>query len=460
MKLPALTPKQKQMIAYGLGHPYCILAADPRLGKSRAAIILAKKKKANCLVVCPAYLVLNWKKQINIWAPEASVTMFRKGKDIYDVCDSDFVVTSYDLIQKAEHIFEWADMIVADEIHNLKSMAAKRSQFFHRALFENSIKYFYGLTGTPIKNRVKEFYSLLALTYYDPRLDEGFSVEGADTFGEFLDKNLSKSKLFLDIYPDEITFAEHFSFSETYEMDVKGMRIPITNYFGLKNEKELRSWLKGKYIRIRAKKGDLPPISYLDTLVSDIADPLLLQAFEDYFIPDAVARSMAGGNPYAARKLRTSATLPEHKKNAAIKKVPFTLKYVEDLMETVECCLVYSDHREPCEKIAAHFGVPAITGEMSATRRSQLVNDFQSGKLNILCATIGALKEGADLFRAKDLVLNDPSWIPGDIVQVINRTRAMGHKEPRTVHRILGSPQDEKIYRVLEEKQTTIDRAT
>lgn len=439
MKLPALTPKQKQMIAYGLGHPYCILAADPRLGKSRAAIVLATEKKANCLIVCPAYLIPNWKKQINIWSPKSSVTMFRKGKDIYDVCDSDFVVTSYDLIQKAEHIFEWADMVVCDEVHHLKSMNAKRSQFFHRALFENSIKYFYGLTGTPLKNRVKEFYSLIAMTYYDPKQTD---------------------QSFLDTYPDEITFAEQFSFSETYEMEVRGMRIPITNYFGLKNEKELRSWLKGKYIRIRADKKDLPPVSYLDTLVSDIADPLLLQAFEDFFIPDEVARSMAGGNPYAARKLRTSATLPEHKKNAALKKVPFTIQYVQDLMETVDCCLVYSDHREPCEKIAAHFGVPAATGEMSATRRSQLVNDFQSGKLNILCATIGALKEGADLFRAKDLVLNDPAWVSGDLVQVINRTRAMGEKEPRTVHRILGSPQDEKIYKVLEEKQITIDKAT
>ncbi len=91
---------------------------------------------------------------------------------------------------------------------------------------------------------------------------------------------------------------------------------------------------------------------------------------------------------------------------------------------------------------------------------TKMVNDFQAGKLNIICATIGALKEGSDLFRAKDVVLNDPSWIPGDILQVINRTRALGHKEPRTVHRIFGSPQDEKIWEALEEKIETIDKAT
>lgn len=449
------------MIEYGEKHPYSLLCADPRLGKTRSAISLQAKRKANCLVVCPAHLVTNWKREILKWQPKSQVTMFRKGKEIYDVCDADFVVTSYDLIQKAEHLFEWADMVVADEIHHLKSMDAKKSQFFHRCLFENSIKFFHGLTGTPIKNRVKEFYSLIALTYYDPRLEDGYAVKKSDDFKEFLRLNATSifQQKFLDIFPDEITFAEHFSFSESYEIDLPYGRQTITRYFGLKNETELREWLKNRYIRIKADKNDLPPMSYLDTLVSDIADPKLLKAFTDYFVADAVARRM-GLSHHATRKIRTSSVLPEHKCEAAIKKAPFTIKYVEDLMESVDCCLVYSDHRAPVEQIAKHFGVPAITGSMPATKRAQLVNDFQAGKLNILCATIGSLKEGADLFRAKDLILNDPSWVPGDILQVVNRTRALGEKEPRTIHRIFGSPQDEKIWEALEDKMETIRRAT
>jgi SNF2 family DNA or RNA helicase len=427
---------------------------------TRVAILLQQKRKCNCLIVCPAYLVSNWKKEILKWAPHALVTTFKSGKEIYDVCDSDFVVISYDLAQKAEHLFEWADMVVGDELHHLKNMAAKRSQFFHRVIYENSIKYLHGLTGTPIKNRVREFYSLIALMYYDPQLDKGFSAESANTFGKFLEKNLPKSKLFLDVYPDEITFADQFSFSKTYEIKVKGHRVPITNYYGLRNKKELKTWLKGRYLRIRADKNDLPPISYLDTLVSDIDNTALLQAFEDYFISDAEAYAKGKGSEYAIRKKRTSSVLPEHKRNAALQKVPFTIKYVENLLESAECCLIYSDHREPCQLLAKHFNVPAITGEMPAHRRAQLVTDFQSGKINTLCATIGALKEGSDLFRSKDMVLNDPAWTPGDISQVINRMRALGEKDPRTVHRILGSPQDAKIWEVLEEKMKTIDQAT
>lgn len=438
MKLPGLSKKQKQMLAFGEAHPYSLLCADPRLGKTRVAILLQQKRQCNCLVICPAYLVSNWKKEITKWAPKAIVTTFKSGKEIYDVCDSDFVVLSYDLAQKAEHLFEWADMVVGDELHHIKNMAAKRSQFLHRAIYENSIKYCHGLTGTPIKNRVKEFYSLLALMNYDPQQTD---------------------HSFLDTYPDEITFTEQFSFSKTYEMEVRGRTISVTNYYGLKNETELREWLKDKYIRIRADKGDLPPISYLDTLVSDIDNTALLDAFNDYFVSDAEAYKMSR-SPDDARDKRTSSVLPEHKRNAAVQKVPFTIKYVENLVESVDCCLIYSDHKEPCQMIAKHFGVPAITGEMPASKRAQLVNDFQAGKLNILCATIGSLKEGADLYRAKDLVLSDPCWVPGDLFQVINRMRAMEEKEPRTVHRIFGSPQDEKIAEVLAEKMKTIERAT
>jgi superfamily II DNA or RNA helicase len=441
-----LTEKQLKMIAYGQSHPYAIIAADMRTGKSRAAIEIAKSCALNCLIVCPAYLIANWKKEILKWSPSSSVTMFRKGKDIYDVCDSDFVVTSYDLIKKAEHLFEWADMVVADEIHALKNMAAKRTEFFHRAVYENSVKRLYGLTGTPIKNRVKEFYSLLALMNYNPDL---------------------KETSFLDTYPDEITFAEHFSFSETYDVRVskgkKTWKMPVTSYYGIRNVEELKSWLRGRYIRIKAGPKDLPPISYLDTLVSDIDNAALLAAFNNYFVSDVDIRKLVKAKKITeaqARQMRTGSVLPEHKRNAAIQKTPFAIQYIENLLETVPCCLVYSDHREPIEKIAAHFKVPAITGSVPAAKRGQLVEDFQAGKLNILCATIGSLKEGADLYRARDMVLVDPSWIPGDISQVINRMRAMGEKHPRTVHRIMGSPQDEKIWQVLQEKMDTIQKAT
>lgn len=421
------TNKQRKLVEYGSRHPYSLLCADMRLGKSASVIWLQQHRKVNCLIICPSYLILNWKKEVLKWAPDSMVTMFRKGKDIYEPCDSDFVITSYDLIQKGEHIFEWADMVVLDEIHHIKSMAAKKSQFIHRCVFENSIKYVHGLTGTPLKNRVREFYSLISLMYYNPRIKEP----------EFLEK-----------FPDEITFAERFSHRYSYEIPVvtkRGakFRMPVVKYEGLKNVGELKEWLEDVYIRVRAEAGDLPPVGYQDILISDSPDTDLLDAFNAFF---------EGEESHLVR--------PDIKVQAAMEKVPFTIKYVENLMEEVECCLVYSDHKEPTKLLAKHFGVPAITGEMPGNARAKLVNDFQAGKINMLCATVGSLKEGADLFRSKDIVINDLPWVPGDLLQVINRIRAIGEKKPRTVHRIYGSPQDEKISETLEKKIKVIEAAT
>ena len=738
MKLPNIaTKKQRQLFDYGLNHPYSLLCADPRLGKTMVAIYLQKSRNVNTLIICPSYLILNWRREILKWSPKAQVTIFRKGKDIYEPCDSDFVVISFDLVQKAEHLFEWCDMAVIDECfhkdtlvetpdgpkkiseikegdvvnnfggagavsrvfkrfvsraikityngkkitcsenhlfftdrgwtparllkkgsiiygdnekmsslrrsfykrsssepissihpllslllceedrgedmqklrerifskflpesegymgdvfrgvckggsrssikgqslashppnegphssrkkeergdrehqisgrqrencpdragddedyagfkvpvqlyrewssvlqeyakslqtrlwtsteknsggagraeplwteeagrrhqkrrsfkeirvesvevqeyrseerseescfydievlghpsyfvngalvhncHNLKNLSSKRSEFIHRALYENSVKYFHGLTGTPLKNRVREFYSILALASYDPK----------------------GSTDFLDAYPDEITFAEKFSHRLEYEVKVKTkrgqeFRMPVVKYEGLKNVDELKRWLKGKYIRIRADIGDLPPISYKDILISDSPNQKLLAAFNSFF---------DGEDSHLVR--------PDIKVQAAMQKVPFTIKYVENLVETVDCCLIYSDHKEPVKAIAAHFGVPAITGAMPANQRAQLVADFQAGRLKFICATIGSLKEGADLFRSKDIVLNDPCWIPGDLNQVMNRIRAIGEKDPRTVHRVMGSPQDSTIYEALEKKSEVIRMA-
>lgn len=455
------TAKQRLAFSYGVAHPYSIIAMDMRLGKSLVAIKLGELHASNTLIICPAHLVPNWKDQINFWSKK-SVTIFTKGNQIYDVCDSDFVVLSFDLIQQAEFLFEWADGVVLDESHNLAHMEAQRTSFIHRCVYENSLKYLYQLTGTPIKGRVKEFYSLLALTYYDPKQTD---------------------HSFLETYPDEITFAEKFSYSDTYQVEVKGgRRINVTDYYGLKNKEELRGWLEGKYIRIRADASDLPPLSFEKVLVSDIDDEKLLRDFNKYFIPDKKvheefknkykAYKVTSNKNYKGLKItrgqryeeirdsRTSATLPEHKKKAAIKKVPFTIKYVEDLMQSVDCCLIYSDHRASCQLLAKHFNVPAITGEMTGARRTALVHNFQNKKSDIICATVGALKEGSDLFRARDLILNDFPWVPGDIDQLCARTRKIGEKDPRTIHAIMGSPQDSKIWDSLNEKRKTIDEAT
>lgn len=428
MKRPALREHQVRALSYCLEHPYVIVGLDPRLGKSRVAIETREKFQHNCLVICPSYLIDNWKIEIKKWVDNPVITTFHRGKDLFEVVDSDYVIISYSLVQKAPYLFEWADMVVLDEAPAIKSMKAKRSQFIHKEVYENSIKRLLLLTGTPIKNRVQEFYSLLALTYYNPDEPEG---------------------RFLDLFPDEITFADAFSHREQYTMQIGHRYITVVKWSGIKNVSDLKKWTENRYIRIRDTDVlDMPAVSYKPVLINDHPDQALIEAFNNYFVDDG------------EREDRTGSVLPEHKAKAALKKVPFTVDYVKDLLEQVDCCLIYSDHRESAHAIAEKFGVEAITGEMPARKRGEMADKFQAGEGKVLVATVGSLKEGKDLYRANHLIFNDLCWVPGDMKQVVNRIRLVGKKKKCTIHRIFGSPQDEHIAGVLDEKIDTIEKAT
>lgn len=426
------TEKQKLAYKYALNNPYCILALSPRLGKSGVALSVREKLKSigrpsKCLIICPSYLTPNWRKEIEKWTTEKDITSFTKGKDIKKVSHKGYVIISFDLAMKAEFLFDWCDCLIIDEVHNLKSTESKRSQIIHRCIFEYAVKRVMLLSGTILKNRVREFYSPIAITYYNPKLD--------------------KPK-FLEEFPDEISFADEFS--HRMEFQIKGttkygryFRSTVVKYTGLKNLIKLKKYLKGRYIKLEADDNDLPPISEVKIQVSDIDNKDLLQAFDEFYADE--------GNHSVKSDIKVQ---------AAMAKVPFTIKYVEDLLTKVDCVLIYSDHVEPITAIAAHFKVKPITGKVTGKKRGEMAGAFQKGEGTVLCATIGALKEGQDLFRSRDIVLNDYPWVPGDLKQVINRVRKLGEKEPRFVHYVLGSPQDSKILALIKQKERDISAAT
>lgn len=424
MKRSALKEHQGRTIPYMLKNPYSIIALDPGLGKSRCAIETREKLQVNCLVICPGYLIQNWVKEIRLWAKkDVQITTITAGNQICEVCDTDYLIVSYDLVQKAEHFFEWADMVILDEAHNIKSMKAKRTQFIHKNIYENSMKRVHLLTGTPIKNRVQEFYSLLALCFYNPH--------AADT-------------QFLETYPSEIDFADRFSIRQEYTIQVNNRFIKIVKWNGLRNLPELRGHLKNKYIRIKSEDVlDLPPVQYKSMLISNTPNKALLKEFNSFFERDGA-----------------DSVKPDAKVEAANQKVPFTVKYAKDLLEETDCVLIYTDHVEPAERIAAQLGVKAITGKVSSKVRSQMADAFQAGEGRIQVATIGSMKEGKDLFRSSHIILNDFPWVPGDLKQVIYRIQRMGQKRKCTVHRIIGSPQDEYIMDTIQSKIKVIERAT
>lgn len=418
-------PHQKPCLKFMIKNPYSIVAMDMGLGKSYVALWMHEKIAGRTVIVCPAYLIPTWKQEIIKHIGEhVQVTAVQKGADIYHFWDTDVILISSSLAQKAEHIFEWATMVIIDEFDELfAKMEAKRTEFLHRVIYENSIERVHILTGTPIKNRIKEYYSAIALCNYNPKIKDS----------EFLKK-----------FPDEITFADYFSWRQEYTIEINNKYVRIINWKGMQRIPELKSYLKNIYFRLRSEDVlTIDPITFKDILVSETPDTELLKEFESFY-GDEENQGIGG----------------KRKMEAAMKTVPFTARYVKDLLPEIGCAVIFTDHIPSSEALAAEFGVPAINGQMTTKKRRELELAFQNGELNVIVATTRSFSRGKDLTRSNNLFVNDPPWVPGDLKQIYHRIQRQNQTRRCTVHRILGSPQSSRIYEMLRDKQEVIDKAT
>ena len=408
---------------WGIANPYSILALQMGLGKTGISLSISEETKSQrVLCIVPAYLTLNWKNEINKFLDNKIITLFKSSKDVYYQVDSDFVVVSYDIAIKSECLFEWADMVICDEAQNIKSMKARRTQMIHKLVFESSVPRFHLLTGTPVKNRVEEYYSLISLCYYNPK---------------------NKEDKFASTFETAIDFADYFSFRKEIEKFIRNRRIKIVSWEGVREDKipELKKWLAPIY---RSRKSMMLPPIIKNVIVSDAEDVELWKEYLKLEESDSVS------------------VMPTQKKSAAVAKVPFTIEYVKDLLEEIgdSPVVIFTDHVESCKLIAEYFQVPAITGEMSVNNRQTLADEFQTGRWKILVATIGSFSTGYTLTKAWNMVFNDYNWTPGDNEQAIFRINRIGQTETCIIHNILGSPQDQYIWETLQSKKEVIKKVT
>ncbi len=420
-----LEPYQVKGAKFTAASKYTLLAMDAGLGKTLTSLTAWLLNGGGPLVVvCPASLVLNWRMEIDKWTKgKFRISTFYKGREVHRVWDTEIVIVSFDLGTIEEGLFEWAQTVIIDEAHEIKTMTTKRTTFYHKNVYENSVPNVYLLTGTPIQNRVPEYYSLLCLLHYK---------EGA--VSDFLTR-----------FPDQETFNDYFSWRKEYKIEVKGRRVKIVNWSGYKNPEELMAYLKPFYYRVKFDDVEnLKPIVFKDILISEAKDESLLKEFEQW------SKTFDD---------ETSAT-GKYKQKAAVRMVPFTVAYAKDLIAQGNKVVVFSDYKESASLIAEKLGTVALSSSVSGSERGKYVVEFQAGKHEALVGTLGAMGTGHNMTAAHHLIINDESWKWGLMVQVYARIHRKGQTKTCNVHRMYGSPQSLKISQKLREKGKTISKVT
>lgn len=154
---------------HGLGG---ILADEMGLGKTLQALCLLEAIRScgdssnggePALVVCPASLVENWRREANRFLPSLRVFVHYREQRLTDRSafgDYDLVITSYSTLIRDQDLFgevEW-NCIVADEAQHIKNRRTQNA----RALCSLRGNGRFVLTGTPIENSLADLVSLFA----------------------------------------------------------------------------------------------------------------------------------------------------------------------------------------------------------------------------------------------------------------------------------------------------------
>ena len=96
---PGLYDHQRAGIAFLLARRRAILADDMGLGKTRQAIIAAREAapEGPYLVICPAAVKLNWRREIRLVEPDADVQVIDGGRALED--GRRWTIVNYDLLR-------------------------------------------------------------------------------------------------------------------------------------------------------------------------------------------------------------------------------------------------------------------------------------------------------------------------------------------------------------------------
>ena len=145
-----------------------ILADEMGLGKTLQALaflsILKKESSlpAVFLVVCPASLLENWKREAERFCPEFNTKIHHgsnRSEDLNLLKSFNLIITSYGTLVRDLEIFESIPFlcVIGDEAQHLKNRKTNNSQAMSSLTSEGRVL----LTGTPIENSVSDLLSLL-----------------------------------------------------------------------------------------------------------------------------------------------------------------------------------------------------------------------------------------------------------------------------------------------------------
>jgi len=414
---------QKEAVQKLVENKRYILADDMGLGKTTSTIIGALETGAKkILIICPATLKINWKREIENYSDRS--VYIAEGKNFST--EHDFVIINYDIIKNfhdpkkkddSEILRANFDLVVVDEAHYIKNAQAQRTKLINDIV--KNVDRIWLLTGTPMTSRPIDYYNLLSL----------------------VDSPVAKNWM-----------AYVIRYCQGYQFKVGSRK--VWNVMGASNLEELRDRTSGLTLR-RLKEDvlDLP-----DKIITPVYLRLKSKEYEEVM---GEYYNWYEKNPEESKSLTVQFTkLTKVRQIIANEKIAQTIELTENILEQDKKVIIFCNFTESLNKIVEHFGKAAVKvdGSMSKPERQHSVDEFQDNqKVKVFVGNIKAAGVGLTLTAGEAVVMNDLSFLPSDHAQAEDRAYRYGQKNNVLVYYpIFENTIEGIIYDILNNKKQVI----
>jgi SNF2 family DNA or RNA helicase len=409
------------MVRHGVG---TILADEMGLGKTLQAIgVLAAEisdGRSPNLVLCPATLLENWRRELERFAPGLDVQVHagsRRTGRAADLKAASVTITSYDTMAGDISLFravKW-NLVIADEAQNIRNPEARRTTRAKEIPRRVGI----AVSGTPVENRLRDLWSIadFVLPGYLGTLDE---------------------------------------FSEAHPNTDEGAR-------------ELEPFVSAIMLRRRVADvaKDLP--ERIDVPVALVLDDASARAYEEIRHETAEQYPQAAeltaliklrlfcSHPWAAGKLEGGDPV------ARSSKLERCLEILEEIAAAGEKALVFTSFNETADLLAAtisrKFGFPTgkINGSVPVPERQGIVDAFGAHEgTAVLVLNPKAAGTGLNITAANHVIHYNLEWNPAVEDQASARAYRRGQTLPVTVHRMFYAGTVEEVINERMERKRAI----
>jgi len=444
---------QKIAVKFLLMRKKCLLADDQGLGKSMSSIIASIEggfKKV--LVICPASLKSNWKREISTFIPEDQIGIVNSGDWCtdkrytiinYDIVDMHYIVPKETIIDsdgnekqiksRKKEVKEAAlansamylenfDLVIIDECHKLSKNTSIRYEVISDFLTRSKIPNVYLMSGTPMTNKPINLYQVLALINHPVTLNYEYFVKTYCDGRKITSKTTHKTILLSggSSNLDELMEKIKNSYLRRLKKDIPGMVIKTIHqrYYDLTSDEQV------EYDKLWEE--------YEESQISIGKNNLIKELTEGIFLRQFVSDSMV--------------------KNT----IALADEFLEDGNKVfIACCF-----NDEITKLKEYFGDKAVIykGGMTTKQKDRAESKFMTDKhTTVFIGNIIAAGVGLTLTSSNICIFNSYDWVPGNNDQMMDRIHRIGQlKDVEVYYQLFSGTISEDMWDKIIKKEMSI----